>query len=191
MAEKLVWSYDLRKMTSLELWSTSLTYPVVSLYALLALVSGAYALFSAKSWVDIVWPVVAVLFIYPFVWYDRWLHKMRWGTALWKRIHFDFHQDPHKQGVLLGSPANTISTMTVIAGPISYLISGWSGVAAAFSMTIITICGYEFFYGIQHLRSKSKNRSVQKPKREHLLHHFHNEAASIGIFSFLPDTAFS
>lgn len=205
MAKKLAWgrawrgrSYDLGKMNLADLWAAYLTYPAIHLYALLAIISGAYAVLTAKSPEAVILPVIAVFVVYPFVWYGlhryvlhgRWLYRMRWSAGLWKRIHFDHHQDPHKLEVLFGSPLNTIPTMLVITGPIGYLISGWSGATSAFSMALITTCVYEFFHCIQHLNYKPKSRFVQKLKREHLLHHFHNEAVNMGIVSFLPDMVF-
>lgn len=191
-------SYDLGKMTLAELWAAYLTYPAINLYAALAFAIGLYAVLSAKSWVDILLPVGAVFVVYPFAWYGlhrfvlhgRWLYRMRWSAAMWKRIHFDHHQDPHKLEVLFGSPVNTIPTMLVITGPIGYLIAGWTGATAAFSMALLTTCVYEFFHCIQHLNYKPKNRLLQKLKREHLLHHFHNESVNMGIVSFLPDKIF-
>ncbi|MBU6398629.1 MAG: fatty acid hydroxylase family protein, partial [Rhodospirillales bacterium] len=93
MAKKLIWgrawhgrSYDLGKMTLAELWAAYLTYPAISLYAALAVASGAYALLTAWHWQQIVVPAVAVLLVYPVVWYGlhrfvlhgRWLYRMRW-----------------------------------------------------------------------------------------------------------------
>lgn len=205
MTKKLVWgrawhgrSYDLGKMTLAELWAAYLTYPAINVYAVLAVISGVYALLSAKSWQGIVIPVCAVFIVYPFVWYGlhrfvlhgRWLYRMNWSASLWKRIHFDHHQDPHKLEVLFGSPANTIPTMLLITGPIGYAIAGWSGASAAFSMALITTCVYEFIHCIQHLNYKPRSTFIQKLKREHLLHHFHNESINMGIVSFFPDRVF-
>lgn len=205
MVKRLAWgkawqgrSYDLGKMTLSELWAAYLTCPAINLYILLAIITATYALVTAKSWGRLVWPVIVVFILYPFVWYGlhrfilhgRWLYKMNWSAGLWKRIHFDHHQDPHKLEVLFGSPANTIPTMLVITGPVGYLISGWSGACAAFSMALITTCVYEFFHCIQHLNYKPKSPLVQKLKREHMLHHFHNESANMGIVSFSPDRIF-
>lgn len=206
MAKKLVWgrawhgrSYDLGKMTLSELWAAYLTYPAINLYAALALLSGAYVLLTARHWPQIAAPVLAVLIIYPLVWYalhrfvlhGRWLYRMRWSAALWKRIHFDHHQDPHKLEVLFGSPLNTIPTMLIITVPIGYALAGWTGAATGFCTALITTCVYEFFHCIQHLNYKPKNRLVQKLKRDHLLHHFQNEQVNYGIVSFLPDVIFN
>jgi len=205
MAEKLVWgrawhgrSYDLGRMTLPDLWRAYLTYPAINLYALLAVLSGVAALRLAAHWQDVILPFLAVCFVYPFVWYGlhrfilhgRWLYRMKWTAALWKRIHFDHHQDPHLLEVLFGSPLNTIPTMLIITGPIGYAIAGWAGGLAAFSTALVTTCVYEFFHCIQHLNYKPKSNFIQKLKRDHLLHHFHSEKINMGIVSFTPDYIF-
>lgn len=192
MAEKLVWglawhgwSYDLGKITIAELWPDSLSFPAISLYALLAFISGAYALFSALNWEAIVWHE-----LHRFILHRRRLYKMRRSASLWERIHFNYRQDQHKLEVLFEAPVNTISTMLVITGPIGYVISGWSGATAAFSMVLITTCVYEFFYCTQRLNYKPKTRFVQKLKHKHLLHQSQSKTANMGIVSFLLDKVF-
>ncbi len=206
MAKKLVWgrawhgrSYDLGRMSLRELWAAYLTYPAISLYACLAVLAGAYALLTAWHWQQIVVPTVAVLIVYPLAWYGlhrfvlhgRWLYRMHWSAALWKRIHFDHHQDPHRLEVLFGSSLNTIPTMLVITLPVGYELAGWTGFAAGFCTALVTTCVYEFVHCIQHLNYKPKNRFVQKLKRDHLLHHFQSEKVNYGIVSFLPDELFN
>jgi sterol desaturase/sphingolipid hydroxylase (fatty acid hydroxylase superfamily) len=205
MATKLVWgkawygrSYDLGRMSLSELWTAFLTYPAINLYAFLAVLSGGYALTHAQGWRNIVLPALAVTVVYPLVWYGlhrfvlhgRWLYRMRWSAALWKRIHFDHHQDPHQLKVLFGSPLNTIPTIAIITLPLGYALAGWTGAGAAFSAALITTCVYEFIHCIQHLNVKPKSRLLQKLKREHLMHHFHHENGNYGIVSFLPDRLF-
>ena len=191
-------TYDLGKMTLPELWGAYLSYPAINLYAVLALIFGVFTLASARHWLAVALPMLAVVVVYPVVWYGlhrfvlhgRWLYRMRWSAALWKRIHFDHHQDPHRLEVLFGSPLNTIPAILLITGPIGYAIAGWTGAAAAFSAALVTTCVYEFFHCIQHLNYKPKNRLIQRLKRDHLVHHFQNERGNYGIVSFLPDKVF-
>jgi sterol desaturase/sphingolipid hydroxylase (fatty acid hydroxylase superfamily) len=205
MAMKLVWgrawygrSYDLGRMSLKQLWAAFVTYPAINLYALLALGSGAYALIRMRGLSTILLPVLAVILVYPLVWYGlhrfvlhgRWLYRMRWSAALWKRIHFDHHQDPHQLKVLFGSPLNTVPTMAVVTLPIGYALAGWPGAAASFCTALVTTCVYEFIHCIQHLNYKPKTWLMQKLKREHLMHHFQNEHGNYGIVSFLPDRLF-
>src|ERR1700709_980537 len=103
MAQNLAWRrawcgrrYNLGRMTLPELWSAFVTYPAINLYAVLALLSGGYALSHLHGWRSVALPARAVFPVYPLVWYGlhrfvlhgRWLYRMRWSAALWKRIHF-------------------------------------------------------------------------------------------------------
>jgi sterol desaturase/sphingolipid hydroxylase (fatty acid hydroxylase superfamily) len=201
MAAKFAWgsawngrSYDLGRMSLGELWFAFLTAPAIDLYLLLALFCVGYTLAAAAA-LTLLLPVVAVVLLYPFVWYGlhrfflhgRWLYRLRFTAALWKRVHFDHHQDPHRLEVLFGAPVTTIPTMVIVTVPLGYMVAAWSGAAAAFSTALLITCVYEFVHCIQHLNYKPKSRLVQRLKREHLLHHFHNENGNYGIVSFMPD----
>ena len=191
-------SYDLGRMTLQELWRAYLTYPAINLYFLLTLLAGGSALITARHWPHLVLPVVAVFPVYPLVWYGlhryvlhgRFLYRMRWSAALWKRIHFDHHQDPHNLKVLFGAPYTTLPTMAIVTGPIGYALAGWPGAEAAFATALVTTCVYEFVHCIQHLNYRPNSVLLQKLKRDHLTHHFHNENGNYGIVSFSPDTLF-
>lgn len=203
MAQKLGWarawngrSYDLGRMTLGELWRAYATYPAIQLYAAIAAISTAIAIAIVTRWQEVVLPVLAVLIAYPVAWYlihrfilhGRWLYKMDWTAALWKRIHFDHHQDPHLLEVLFGAPSNTLPTIMIVTGPIGYALAGWPGVATALAAGLATTCVYEFIHCIQHLNYKPKSRFILKLKQNHLAHHFHNENGNYGIVSFTPDT---
>jgi sterol desaturase/sphingolipid hydroxylase (fatty acid hydroxylase superfamily) len=187
--------YDLGRMTLPELWRAYLTYPAIQLYAALAVVAFAVAAATAPRWQAVALPVFGVILVYPLAWYaihrfilhGRFLYKMRWSAALWKRIHFDHHQDPHRLEVLFGAPSNTLPTIAIITLTLGYLISGWPGAAAALGGGFVTTCVYEFVHCIQHLNYKPKNRLILKMKQDHLAHHFHNETGNFGITSFTPD----
>jgi sterol desaturase/sphingolipid hydroxylase (fatty acid hydroxylase superfamily) len=191
-------SYDLGRMTLPELWHAYATYPAIQLYAALAILSAITAAISATSWQVILLPILAVLIAYPVAWYlihrfilhGRWLYRMKWSAALWKRIHFDHHQDPHRLEVLFGAPANTLPTVAIVTAPLGYFLGGWPGATAAIAMGLATTCVYEFVHCIQHLNYKPRSRFVLKLKRDHLMHHFHNENGNYGIVSFLPDRLF-
>lgn len=188
-------SYDLGRMTLPELWRAYATYPAILLYVGTGLAASLVAVETARRWTDIAWPVLALLVLYPFVWYlihrfilhGRWLYKLGWTAALWKRIHFDHHQDPHRLEVLFGAPGNTVPTIAVVTLPLGYAVADWSGAAAALAAGLFTTCVYEFIHCIQHLNYKPKSRLVQRLKRDHLAHHFHNETGNYGIVSFAPD----
>ena len=188
-------SYDLGRMTLPELWLAYSTYPAILVYVALSIGSAAFLTRTATSCGQVLVPMLAVLVAYPLVWYllhrfvlhGRWLYKARWSAALWKRIHFDHHQDPHRLDVLFGALATTLPTIALVTIPIGYAIAAVPGAAAAFLAGLLTTCAYEFVHCIQHLNYKPRNRLLAKLKHDHLLHHFHNENGNYGIFSFVPD----
>jgi sterol desaturase/sphingolipid hydroxylase (fatty acid hydroxylase superfamily) len=181
-----------------ELWAAYLTYPAIQIYAVLAVASAVAAGLCFRGWARIGLAVLATLVVYPFAWYlihrvilhGRWLYRMRWTAGLWKRIHFDHHQDPHLLEVLFGAPANTVPTIAVITLPLGYAVGGPAGAAAAFGTGLLTTCVYEFCHCIQHLNYKPRSRLLQYLKQRHLLHHFHDQDGNYGIVSFLPDRLF-
>jgi hypothetical protein len=202
MMAKLAWgrawhgrSYDLGRMTLPELWAAYATYPAIQTYAVLAIAATAAAAMLATRWDTIALTVVVAFAAYPVAWYlihrfilhGRWLYKMKWTAALWKRIHFDHHQDPHLLEVLFGAPSNTLPTIAVVTMPLGYAIAGWPGAAAAFAAGLVTTCIYEFVHCIQHLNYTPKSRLLRKLRQHHLAHHFHNENGNYGIVDFLPD----
>ena len=202
MARKSGWarigrgrSYDLGRMTLPELWWAFARYPAIVLYVMLGLAAGTIGIAMARGPGEMVLPVLTLLVVYPLAWYlihryilhGRWLYRMRFSATLWKRIHFDHHQDPHRLEVLFGAPATTLPTIAVVALPLGYAIAGFAGAATALAAGLFTTCVYEFFHCIQHLNYKPRSHLTQRLKRDHLAHHFHNESGNYGIVSFLPD----
>ncbi len=191
-------SYDLGRMSLGELWRAYLLYPAIQIYLVLAVGGAVLAGTASHGWGRPLLAVLATLVAYPFAWYlihrfvlhGRWLYRSEWTASLWKRIHFDHHQDPHRLEVLFGSPANTVPTMAAITLPIGGAIGGLGGAAAAFATGLLTTCAYEFCHCIQHLNYKPHSRLLQYMKQTHLLHHFHHEGGNYGIVSFLPDRLF-
>lgn len=142
--------------------------------------------------------VVATLIAYPFVEYGvhrfilhgRYLYRSPWTAALWKRIHYDHHQDPNDLRVLFGALSTTLPTIAVATSPIGFLIAGLPGVAVAFATGLACFMVYELCHCMQHLRITPRNKFLRRIKRHHLLHHFHNEQGNFGITSTLCDRIF-
>lgn len=195
-------SFDLGKMSLSQLWVAYLTYPTILLYFALIILCSWAALHLMHANGTAPWrvllPVPAVIAVYPVAWYlihryilhGRWLYRNRWTASLWKRIHFDHHQDPHLLDVLFGSPLNTIPTMAIITMPIGGLIGGWSGAFSAMATAVACACFYEFFHCIQHLAYKPRWKWVAHIKQLHVLHHFHDEDGNYGITNYVPDRLF-
>lgn len=191
-------AYDLGRMTFRELVVAYVTYPAIQIYALLAVVSIALTIY----WLDgLTAPLIAAavtVLIYPAVWYGlhrwvlhgRWLYRMKWSAALWKRIHFDHHQDPNKLEVLFGSLANTLPTLVIVTWPIGWLLGGAPAAAAAFAAGLLTTCFYEFCHCIQHLPFTPRQEWLRRIKRYHLAHHFHSERGNYGITNYVWDRVF-
>ncbi len=190
--------YDLGKMSLGELWRAYLLYPAILIYLALAAGCAVIAAVSAADWRRVAVAMGATVLVYPFAWYlihrfvlhGRWLYRSPLTAALWKRIHFDHHQDPHRLDVLFGAPSNTIPTMAAITLPIGAAIGGLAGAAAALGAGLLTTCVYEFCHCIQHLNYTPRWRLLRTMKQTHLLHHFHHEEGNYGIMSFLPDRLF-
>lgn len=191
-------SYDLGKMSLRDLAVAYWTYPAIQAYAGLALVAAVLSLSLTTDWLRFGVVILASSLVYPLAWYGihrwilhgRWLYKMSWTAALWKRIHFDHHQDPHKLEVLFGSLANTLPTIAAITLPVGWLLDGLPGAMTALATGLATTCFYEFCHCIQHLNYKPRNPYFARIKQLHLSHHFHNEDGNYGITSFLPDILF-
>lgn len=193
-------SHDLGKMGMRELVGAFFTYPTVLLYfALLAgCAYGAVRTGVAGEPVRGAIAALAAVLIYPLVWYGlhRWvlhgkqLYKFPLTAALWKRIHFDHHQDPHRLDVLFGSPTNTLPTIFLVTGGVGWLIGGWPAAFSAAAGGLAATLVYEFCHCIQHLNYQPKNPWLVRIKKLHMAHHFHNETGNFGIISFWPDRLF-
>ena len=121
----------------------------------------------------------------------RFLYRSPWTAALWKRVHFDHHQDPHRLDVLFGSPLNTVPTILAITVPLGWLVGGGpAGAAAAACAGFLVFCAYEFCHCVQHLNFKPRSRLLRRMKELHLAHHFHDESGNYGITSYVVDRAF-
>lgn len=192
-------SFDLGRMTFGELLGAYATHPAIHLYLLLAALSGGLAVhwgvragtlrpLLAALATTLVYPL-AEYAIHRFVLHSRLLYRSRLTASLWKRIHFDHHQDPHRLDVLFGSPLNVLPAILLIAGPLGWLVAGRAGAAAAICTGFLIFCVYEFCHCIQHLNFKPRNRLLRRMKELHLAHHFHDEGGNYGITSFVVDRA--
>lgn len=194
--------YQLDRMTFQELGVAYLRYPAIQIYFVLfvASVGGGYLLHHTSE--EGLWTmgltVVVTLLAYPFVEYGvhrfvlhgRYLYRSPWTAALWKRIHYDHHQDPNDLRVLFGALPTTIPTIGMATVPIGLSLDGWSGVPVSFAAGIFCFMVYELCHCMQHLRVSPKNRLLRRIKRHHLLHHFHNERGNFGITTTLCDRIF-
>lgn len=188
-------TYDLGRMGLRDLLVAYATYPAIPVYAALAVVGTALAAAWTEDGARTALAALLMVALYPFIEYGlhrfilhgRFLYKSRLTAALWKRIHFDHHQDPHKLEVLFGSLANTLPLILAMALPVGWAVDGRAGAAAALACATVLMCAYEFCHCVQHLNVKPRNRLLLRIKQLHLAHHFHDETANFGITTPLVD----
>jgi sterol desaturase/sphingolipid hydroxylase (fatty acid hydroxylase superfamily) len=190
--------YFLDKMSLAELVRAYLTYPAIQAYAGLSLLGAGLTV----AWAEAFWPVaaaaLAAVLVYPLVWYllhrfvlhGRYLYKSALTAKVWKRIHFDHHQDPNDLAVLFGALYTTLPTILVVTLPIGWAIGGPAAAAAAATAGLVTTCFYEFCHCVQHLKFAPRSAFLRRIKKRHLAHHFHNETGNFGITNFVWDRLF-
>jgi len=190
-------SFDLGKMSMNDLIKAYFTFYAIQAYIALAVVAIITASVLATGWIGPVIAAAAIVIVYPVVWYllhrfvlhSQYLYRWKQTATVWKRIHFDHHQDPHSLDVLFGALYTTLPTIFSFTVPIGWAIAGPAGAAAAFASGLVITCIYEFVHCIQHLNFKPKNKWLKHMKEHHLLHHFHHEDGNYGITSFGVDKA--
>jgi len=190
-------SHDLGRMDLRALVGAFVTYPTVLLYLALAAVT-AYA---ALEYGVLAMPLqalatLAATFIaYAVIWYvlHRWvlhstlLYRSPLTAVLWKRVHYDHHQDPHRMEVLFGAPVTTVPTIVAVTLPLGWVIAGPAGSSFAMCTGFVMTLAYEFCHCCMHLNYQPRQAWLQRAKRLHMAHHFHNETGNYGIISFWPD----
>ena len=191
-------SHYLDRMTLRELVVAYFQYPAIIGYlALSAVAIGLFLRFPAPLAPTLASVAIAVL-VYPLVWYvlhrwvlhSRWMFKVPFLAATWKRIHYDHHQDPHHLEVLFGALHTTLPTIALATMPIGWALGGPGAAFAALAAGLLTTCFYEFCHCIQHLSYKPKNKMLAAMKQRHMAHHFHDETGNFGITNFFWDRLF-
>lgn len=191
-------AHYLDRMTMRELIPAYFQYYAIQGYLAVAVICLVVAWFFPPTALQAATAALAAVFMYPLAWYalHRWvlhgqlLYKSPLTAKLWKRIHYDHHQDPNHLEVLFGALYTTLPTIAVVTVPVGWLIGGAGGGAIAFAAGLIVTCIYEFFHCIQHLSYKPKAKWLVEMKRRHMEHHFHDEDGNYGITSFWPDKLF-
>lgn len=188
-------SHYLDKMTMRDLVVAYFQYYAIQAYLVAGALATWYAIVSMESLVRNLIAAASAVVLYPVAWYfihryilhGVWLAKSPLTASVWKRVHYDHHQDPNHLEVLFGALYTTFPTIALITAPVGYAIGGWSGAAAALAAGMFTTCFYEFCHCIQHLNYKPKNRMLKLMKQRHMEHHFHDEAGNYGITNFAID----
>ncbi len=190
--------YHLDKMTLKELYIAYFQYYAIQIYILVGLVCIYLAVTSDASWTGLVasaaWSMLSFAFfwyvIHRYVLHGTWLAKSPLTATLWKRIHFDHHQDPHDLYILFGAVYTTLPSIAIAVMPVGYWAAGWGGAMAALAAGSLTYCFYEFCHCFEHLSYKPKSKFLQRMKTLHMAHHFHSEQGNYGITNFGWDRLF-
>jgi sterol desaturase/sphingolipid hydroxylase (fatty acid hydroxylase superfamily) len=190
--------YFLNKMSLRELLVAYMTHHSILTYLGLIVVSLWLVVRFAQSAGPPLLAALVIVLIYPLVEYllhrhvlhSRFLYRHKATATLWKRIHYDHHQNPNDLAVLFGALYTTLPTIFVIGTPIGWLIGGPAGAAAAFATALALFALYEFCHCVQHLPFTPRYEWLRTLKKHHLAHHFHSEQGNFGITSFLWDRAF-
>lgn len=188
---------DLGKMSLGDLVVAYFTYPTILLYGALcaAAIAGAVWLGALQQPLRTLATVLAAIVVYPFAEYvlhryvlhARWLYKNPLTADLWKRIHYDHHQDPNRLDVLFGSPWNTLPAIFLISLPIGFAIGGESAALIALATALVLFAIYEFCHCVQHLNYTPRSAWLRQIKKNHMAHHFHSEKGNYGITTNLVD----
>lgn len=189
---------DLGKMSLRDLVREFVLHPSIQTYAILAAASAALAVAYADGPVAPLAAAATIVLLYPvieyvlhrFLLHARWMYRSRWTAQLWKRIHFDHHQDPHRLDVLFGALWTMLPLVFAVAGPIGWAIGGLPSAAAAIATGFVALTVYEFCHCIEHLNWRPRSAYLRRMKRLHLNHHFHDETGNFGITSFFIDRWF-
>ncbi|MFN3232569.1 MAG: sterol desaturase family protein [Alphaproteobacteria bacterium] len=190
--------YHLDKMTFGELVKAYIQYYAIQAYIVVAIAGFAYAFAVGAPAVPLALSALAAVLIYPLAWYlihrfilhGNWMAKSPLTAKVWKRIHFDHHQDPHDLHILFGALYTTLPTIAIATMPVGFLLGGWPGAAMALATGCVMTCFYEFCHCVEHLSYKPKNRILKHMKQSHMAHHFHSERGNYGITNFAWDKLF-
>jgi sterol desaturase/sphingolipid hydroxylase (fatty acid hydroxylase superfamily) len=191
-------THNLARMSLGDLVVAFFSYYAVLIYIGFAAAAAWLAARWYESWQPLAISAAVAAVVYPLAWYlihrfvlhSQFLYRSPLTARTWKRIHFDHHQDPHNLVVLFGALYTTIPTIALVTMPVGYLIGGFAGAATAFAAGIISTLFYEFSHCVQHLNTTPKSAFMQRIKKLHLAHHFHNEQGNFGITNFFWDRLF-
>lgn len=188
----------LDKMTLRELVIAYFQYYAIQGYIVIGLGAAYFAVANMTALLPVLAAAAAAIFAYPLVWFllhryilhGRLFYKSPLTARVWKRIHYDHHQDPHDLSVLFGALYTTLPTIAAVTIPIGWAIGGPTAAAAALSAGMFTTCFYEFCHCFEHLTYKPKSKWLRNMKTRHMAHHFHDEDGNFGITNFLWDRIF-
>ncbi len=187
--------YHLDRMSLGDLTIAYFQYPAIQTYIVFLVVSTYYALTHSGPIIPLILAASLSVVIYPLAWHllhqhvlhGKFLYRIPSFAKLWKRIHYDHHQDPRDLRVLFGALYTTLPTIAIVTLPVGALLGGKAAAAAAFAGGLGATLFYEYCHCIQHLSYSPRSKFMKDIKRLHLLHHYYNENGNYGITNFFWD----
>src|SRR5262245_30965389 len=128
--------------------------------------------------------------IHRFISHGSVMYKTKATAAIWKRIHYDHHQNPANPIVLLGTPQHVIFGSLLFSVPIGLIAGGVAGAAAAIPVGLFHAGVVEIIHANSHVPVLPNWNYLRYLKRLHLLHHFRNERVNFGVTSPVFDMLF-
>ena len=129
--------------------------------------------------------------IHRFISHGTFMYRVKPTAAVWKRIHYDHHQNPANPAVLLGAPQHVIGGSILFAVPIGWLVGGYQGAEAAVAVGLFHAGVVEYVHANSHMPVLPDWQYFKYLKSLHLMHHFRNETVNFGVTSPLFDMLFS
>ncbi|HWL73990.1 MAG TPA: sterol desaturase family protein [Burkholderiaceae bacterium] len=129
-------------------------------------------------------------FIHRFISHGSWMYRFKPTSSIWKRIHYDHHQNPANPAVLLAAPGQVIGGSLMFSIPIGLIVGGYQGAAAAAAVGLFHAGVVELVHANSHAPIFPDWRYFRYLKALHLMHHFRNETVNFGVTSPLFDMLF-
>jgi sterol desaturase/sphingolipid hydroxylase (fatty acid hydroxylase superfamily) len=186
----------LDKLSWREFFKAYLSYPSIQAYFFLGVIFAGYSIYWMGNLWAILISIAGCFVIYPlaehcihrYILHARFLYQFQYTASLWKRIHFDHHQNPNDLRVLFAAPHTILPVVFIIAAPLGWwVIGGPGGCAGAVAAGLWYTCFYEYCHCVEHLNYTPRSNFFRTLKKLHLAHHFHNEHGNYGITNAFPD----
>ena len=174
------------------------TTPEILGYAALALLFGAVTFVTADHWGDALWPMVAMVVLYPvaeyllhrFLLHGNYLAKSPVTAPLWYRIHYRHHSKPSDQSVILAAPYTIVGAVVIFSLLFGFLFGTWTALTGPVGVGSLLIIAYEYAHSVCHAAFPTDNSYLRAIRTNHVLHHFHSESGNYGITNPLSDVLF-
>ncbi|MGO7418287.1 hypothetical protein ACCS64_39140, partial [Rhizobium ruizarguesonis] len=67
-------------------------------------------------------------------------------SKLWKRIHYDHHQDPDDSKVIFSAVDTILPTAVILTLPLGWVVGGLAGATGALTVSLCVISFYELVH---------------------------------------------